>query len=104
MNQDLKSAADKIKKLAKAKGKGFAVKKTLVPHIIIVACDSRAGLLMLGEHEVYGEMIAHFKINLKKWHWAEAEGFVGENFSEIMFEVIEAVNYPSLLDYLIYDR
>lgn len=104
MDQDLKNEANKIKKLAKANGKGFALKKTFVPHIIIIACDSRVALIMKGEHEVYGEIIAHFKVNLKKWEWAEAEGFLDDDFSEIMFEVMEAVNYPNLLDYLIYDR
>jgi hypothetical protein len=105
VDQDLKKEVSKIKRLAQKNGKGVSAKETLVDHIVIIACDSRAALIMKGEHEVYGEMIAHFKVDLKKWVWAEAEGFAeGDHFSEIIHDIIIPLNYPNLLDYLIYDR
>tara|TARA_R110002110_G_scaffold101485_4_gene257793 strand:+ start:94 stop:411 length:318 start_codon:yes stop_codon:yes gene_type:complete len=105
MDPTLKKEAEKIKKLAEEREMGFALKKTFFEHIIVIACDGRAAMLMKSDHEAYGEMIGHFKINLKKWEWAEAEGFCEEDsFSEVIHEVIEAVSYPVLLDYLIYDR
>ncbi len=105
MDPDLKREAKKIEKLAKENDVGFAVQKTFVEHVIIIACDSRVAMLMKSDHEVYGEIIGHFKVNLKKWEWAEAEGFAeGDHFSEIIHEVVEAVSYPVLLNHLIYNR
>ena len=104
VDQDLKKEVSKIKRLAQKNGKGVSAKETLVDHIVIIVYDSRAALIMKGEHEVYGEMIAHFKVDFEKMGMGRSRGLRGDHFSEIIHDIIIPLNYPNLLDYLIYDR
>ena len=75
MHQALRQEFDNLKVLAKRKGVPLSVIETQLDHVIFLASEEKLVCLTLEENEIHNTLTC-FKVNQKKWQWAEDEGFV----------------------------
>jgi len=102
MHQVLRREFENLKTLSNQKDVPLAIIETKVEHIVFVSSGERLVCLALEEGEIHN-MLSCFKVNLKKWEWAEKEGFSLENGipDDLISEILIKFNTPNrYLDYL----
>ena len=78
MHQALRREFKNLKTLSDKKSVPLAIIETKVEYIAFVSSGERLVCLAIEEGEIHN-MLSCFKVNLKKWEWAEKEGFSLEN-------------------------
>ena len=102
MHQALRRELKNLKALSDKKSVPLAIIETKVEYIAFVSSGERLGCLAIEEGEIHN-MLSCFKVNLKKWEWAEKEGFSLENGipDDLISEILIKFNTPNrYLDYL----
>ena len=76
MHAALRQEFESLKKLASEKDVNLAVIETQLDSVIFISCNKGKKLicLALAEGKIHNTLSC-FKVNLKKWQWAENEGF-----------------------------
>jgi len=102
MHQALRREFKNLKTLSDKKSVPLAIIETKVEYIAFVSSGERLVCLAIEEGEIHN-MLSCFKVNLKKWKWAEEEGFSLENGipDDLISEILIKFNTPNrYLDYL----
>ena len=102
MHQALRREFKNLKTLSDKKSVPLAIIETKVEYIAFVSSGERLVCLAIEEGEIHN-MLSCFKVNLKKWEWAEKEGFSLENGipDDLISEILIKFNTPNrYLDYL----
>tara|TARA_Y100000310_G_C20369226_1_gene662740 strand:- start:121 stop:441 length:321 start_codon:yes stop_codon:yes gene_type:complete len=91
----VKDLLKKIKRGGEYVGCRFVIQKTAGNNTYIVANLKAGKVILIGESE--GERVKFYEVNVKKWKWADSEGFsadtmVSELFDEIFTEI--KVSHP----------
>jgi hypothetical protein len=86
----VKDLLKKIKKGGECVGCSFVIQKTMSDNAYIVANLKANKVILLGESE--GKGVKFYEVNIKKWKWADSEGFsadamVSKLFDEIFMEI-----------------
>ncbi|MAF42590.1 MAG: hypothetical protein CMI54_00280 [Parcubacteria group bacterium] len=103
MHPNLKKEVNKIGDLAKEKGVGFSFTQTISSDVVLLSCNKLVGMMIFKEEEENdNEIIGCFKIDMKKWRWAEAEGFAEDEdaFVGIINEILTTVSYQDFIKHL----
>ncbi|MAH48967.1 hypothetical protein CMI37_24280 [Candidatus Pacearchaeota archaeon] len=101
MHAALRKEFENLKSLSKEKGVSISLMETMVEHVIFVSSGKKLVCLAIQEGKIHN-MLNCFRVNLKKWEWAEAEGFnleegIPDSLSE---EILIKLNTPD--EYLSY--
>lgn len=102
MHQALREEFENLKTLSNQKDASLALIETKVENIIFVSSGERLVCLALEEGKIHN-MLSCFKVNLKKWEWAEEEGFNLEDGipDDLISEILIKFNTPDeYLNYL----
>jgi len=103
MHQALKREFDNLKTLANKKGKTIALMESNLENVIFISSGKKLVCLVVREEEIHN-ILTCFKVNLKKWEWAEAEGFsISDGLpkalqSEILIKLPTPSEYLGYLD------
>ena len=74
MHQALRKEFENLKVLAHSKDVPLSLMETQKENVIFVSSGERLVCLAIEEGKIHN-MLSCFRVNLKKWEWAEAEGF-----------------------------
>jgi len=100
MHPILKREVNNLKKIAKEKGESLSFMETHVEEVIFISNGKKIVCVILKENEIHN-MLCCYKVNFKKWNWAQKEGFdTDEHFPKIMNEVLDQFATPE--EYLSY--
>ena len=76
----------KIKKEGEHAGCNFIVQKTMGHDTYVVANLKSSKGILVGQTK--GGIIKFYEVNVKKWKWAESEGFSADNMVSDLFDEI----------------
>ena len=102
MHPALKREFENLKTLAEKRDIPLAIIETKLEHVIFVSSGKRLVCLAIEEGKIHN-MLSCLKVNLKKWEWAEEEGFNLEDGipQNLIDEILIKFNTPSeYLNYL----
>ena len=99
MHPALKKEFENLKALYP--GSSLAIIETQLENVVFVSSGDKLVCLVIEETEIHN-MLSCFKVNLKKWEWAEQEGFSLEDGipDELVSEILIKIQTPS--EYLKY--
>jgi hypothetical protein len=75
MHQALRQEFNNLKVLAQKKSVPLSIIETQLDHVVFISSEKKLVCLVIEENEIHN-MLTCFKVNKKKWQWAEDEGFV----------------------------
>jgi hypothetical protein len=100
MHPVLQREIKNLKKLAKKKDEPLSFIETHIDEVMFVSNGKKTVCVILKEDEIHN-MLCCYKVDWKKWVWAQKEGFdTEEHFPEIMNEVLDQFANPE--EYLSY--
>ena len=100
MHPVLQKEIKNLKKLAKEKDEPLSFTETHIDEVVFVSNGKKTVCVILKEDEIHN-MLCCYKVDWKKWVWAQQEGFdTEEHFPEIMNEVLDQFSTPK--EYLSY--
>ncbi len=74
MHQALRKEFENLKALSRKKNESLAIIETQMENAVFISNGERLVCLAIEETEIHN-ILSCFKVNLKKWEWAEKEGF-----------------------------
>ena len=74
MHQALRKEFENLKTLSHKKNQSLAMIETQMENAVFISNGERLVCLAIEETEIHN-VLSCFKVNLKKWEWAEKEGF-----------------------------
>ena len=74
MHQALRKEFENLKTLSHKKNESIAIIETKMENVAFISNGGRLVCLAIEETEIHN-VLSCFKVNLKKWEWAEKEGF-----------------------------
>ena len=102
MHQALRKEFENLKALSQDKDEPLALIETKMENAVFISNGKKLICLVIEETKIHN-MLSCFKVNLKKWEWAENEGFKIENGipKKLANEILVKFDTPSeYLDYL----
>ena len=101
MHQAVRKEFQNLKALSQKNGISLSLVETQRENIAFVSNGKRIVCLAIEETEIHN-ILSCFKVNLKKWKWAESEGFKLEDGipDELISEILIKFQTPS--EYLKY--
>ena len=102
MHQALRKEFENLKSLPQKESSSLAVIETKMENAVFISNGEKLVCLVIEETKIHN-ILSCFKVNLKKWEWAENEGFKIENGipKKLAAEILVKFNTPSeYLDYL----
>ena len=102
MKTALKNELKKIKKQAAEKGLEIKIQESSkVAEIIMIGCPSTQKVVMLVVDQLSSNIkpqLRAFTINLKKWNWAETEGFTeADLLGTLSDQVFKEIKLPEIV-------
>ena len=90
----------KIKHKAETKNLSFTNYPYGLENVALISVGSRPVIIVLMEDKS-SSVIYPFKVDMKRWSWAEEEGFKVDSLPEdLAKEILVQLTYPELLTYL----
>jgi len=102
MHQALRKEFENLKSLPQKESSSLAVIETKMENAVFISSGEKLVCLVVEETKIHN-ILSCFKVNLKKWEWAENEGFKIEDGipKNLAAEILVKFNTPSeYLDYL----
>ena len=102
MHPALRKEFENLKSLPQKESSSLAIMETKMENAVFISNGEKLVCLVVEETKIHN-MLSCFKVNLKKWEWAEDEGFKIEDGipKKLANEILVKFNAPSeYLDYL----
>ena len=102
MHQALRKEFENLKALSRAGDSPLAIIETKMENAAFISNGEKLVCIVIEETKIHN-MLSCFKVNLKKWEWAENEGFTIEDGipKELADEILVKFQTPSeYLNYL----
>ena len=95
MHQALRREFENLKIIAQKRGISLALMETQLENVIFVSSGEKVVCLVILEEEIHN-LLACYKVDLRKWKWAQDEGFKIKDIPECLSkEILVKLNAPS---------
>jgi len=100
MHQALRNEFNNLKKLGTQKGIPLALIETQIENVVFISSGERLVCLAIAEDEIHN-MLSCYRVDMKKWNWAEAEGFTLQDIPKDLTNEI-LIRFKTPTEYLKY--